>query len=217
MTCQKQILSNNGTTTPSIVAVWHGCLLPKFSNGLALCLFRSNCQYISSINKVLVKLQHIQTDVSAHTQGQMINDSKLCSACHCLCAACRVVNSALDHILGSSSRHKPTVSLKIGTQSQSTEQKEQWTEDDFKHHYLSMYLFVSGHNVSMFNVFCNKNLPAAKQGACQWTQLLVNKVADGLYLVMWCAAALKNLLSPPDKKYWLFLYTTYTILTWSTK
>jgi hypothetical protein len=98
-------------------------------------------------------------DVSAHTQGQMINDGELRSAC-------RVVNSALDCILDPSSGHKPTVSSKIGTWSQTTEQKEQWTEHDFECHNLSMYLFVSGHNISMFNVYCNKNLPAVKQGAC---------------------------------------------------
>ena len=38
-----------------------------------------------------------------------------------------------------------------------------------------------------------------------------------LYLVMWCAAALKNFLSPPAQKILVILYTTYTILTWSTK
>jgi hypothetical protein len=94
---------------------------------------------ISSINKVLVKLQHIQIDVSAHTWGQMINDGELHSACHHLCAACWVVNSALDCILDHSSGHKPTVSSKISTQSQSSEQKEQWTEHYFEHHCIYSY------------------------------------------------------------------------------
>jgi hypothetical protein len=103
-------------------------------------------------------------DVSAHTWGQMINDGELRSACHRLCGACRVVNSALDRILDPSSGHKPQFLRRLEW-SQSTEQKEQWTEHNFKHHYLSMYLFVSGRKVSMLNVYCNKNLPAAKQGA----------------------------------------------------
>src|SRR5882762_5435097 len=183
--------TNITTTTPSFD---HGCPSPKFSNGLAPCLFRSNCvpnlrsfsppqptMDISSINEVLVRLQHIHTDRCFSAQGQMINDGELRSAaCHRLCAACRVVNSALDRILDPSSGHKPTVSSKIRTRSQST---EQWTEHDFERHYLFMYLFVSSRNISMFKIrTCHQaRCPSTKTTACCLRLAIINKGAFMAY------------------------------------
>ena len=56
---------------------------------------------ISSINEVLVKLQHIQTDVSTQTRAQMVDDGELRSACDRLRVVCFVVNRDLERILGS--------------------------------------------------------------------------------------------------------------------